>query len=111
LPIGRPLIEPPGIFAAGFFAIAANKAFSSKLKANAAPVDTAADFFKKLRRFRFSDIAFLSFSYLNHRVMPNLDFAEDFVQINHLEHEYYYIKISSFVQPVTAEVQGLCDAA
>jgi hypothetical protein len=47
--------------AAGFFVSAANKAFSSKLKANAAPVDAAADFFKKLRRFNSSDIIFLSF--------------------------------------------------
>jgi len=43
--------------------------------------------------------------------MPNLNFAEDFVQSNHLEHKYYYIQISSFVQPVTAEVQGLCETA
>jgi len=43
--------------------------------------------------------------------MPNLYFAEDFVQTNQLEHEYYYIKISSFVQLVTAEVQGLCETA
>ena len=43
--------------------------------------------------------------------MPNLNFAEDFVQTNHLEHEYYYIQISPFVQPVTPEVQGLCEAA
>ena len=43
--------------------------------------------------------------------MPNLNFAEDFVQTNQLEHEYYYIKISSFVQLVTAEVRGLCETA
>ena len=43
--------------------------------------------------------------------MPNLDFAEDFIQNNHLEHKYYYIKISSFVQLVIAEVQGLCETA
>jgi hypothetical protein len=43
--------------------------------------------------------------------MPNLNFAKDFVQINQLEHEYYYIQIFLFVQPVTAEVQELCDAA
>jgi len=43
--------------------------------------------------------------------MPNLNFAEDFVQTIHLEHKYYYIKISPFVQPVTPEVQGLCEAA
>jgi len=43
--------------------------------------------------------------------MPNLNFAEDFVQINHFEHEYYYIQIFPFVQPVTAKAHGLCDAA
>jgi hypothetical protein len=61
LPIGKPLIEPPGIFGAGLFVIAANKAFSSKLKAIAAPVDKAADFFKKLRRLIFSDMIHLFF--------------------------------------------------
>jgi hypothetical protein len=58
------LIEPPGILGAGLFVIAPNKAFSSKPKAIAAPVDKAADFFKKLRRLILSDMIHLFFMFL-----------------------------------------------
>jgi hypothetical protein len=75
LPIGKPLTDPPGILGAGFFVDAANKAFSSKLKANAAPVDATAVFFKKLRRFRFPDIIHLSFHALSYLA---LDFTQGF---------------------------------
>jgi len=64
LPIGIPFAEPAGVTAVGFRVDAANRAFSSKLKAKAA-VGATIDFLKKPLRFTFSDIVYLSlqFSY------------------------------------------------
>ena len=44
-----------------FFAWLANRAFSSRLKPNAAVVDVIMDFFRKLRRFRFFLMMYLIF--------------------------------------------------
>jgi hypothetical protein len=67
LPIGIPLAEPVGVTAAGFRVDAANKAFSSKLKASAA-VGATIDFFRKPLRISSENLCDLhcqtSFTFL-----------------------------------------------